>query len=229
MATIKLFVSNSQRGVMNTLLPQFERASGSKVEVSYDPGKLMMERIARGESADVIIVGGGALEELEQQGKIVPGTRRVISSCGVGVAVAAGAPKPDIGTVDSFKRALLAAKAVAYTEHGASGMYFSKLIEKLGIAAEIRAKAARQPGGLVGEIVAAGKADLAVQQIPELMVVKGVDFVGPFPREIQQTTVSSIGLFAGSKAPKEARALYDFLVTPEAKRVMKAAGHDSAA
>ena len=229
MATIKLFVSNSQRGVMNTLLPQFERASGSKVEVSYDPGKLMMERIARGETADVIIVGGGALEDLEKQGKIAPGSRRVISSCGVGVAVAAGAPKPDIGTVDSFKRALLAAKAVAYTEHGASGMYFSKLIEKLGIAAEIRAKAARQAGGLVGEIVAAGRADLAVQQIPELMVVKGVDFVGPFPREVQQTTVSSIGLFAGSKAPQEARALYDFLVTPEAKRVMKACGHDPAA
>ena len=229
MATIKLFVSNSQRGVMDALLPQFERASGNKVEVSYDPGKLMMERIARGETADVIIiVGGTALEELEKQGKVAPGSRRVISSCGVGVAVAAGAPKPDIGTVDSFKRALLAAKAVAYTEHGASGMYFSKLIEKLGIAAEVRARAARQAGGLVGEIVAAGKADLAVQQIPELMVVKGIDFVGPFPREVQQTTVSSIGLFAGSKAPKEARALYDFLTTPDAKRVMKEKGHEPA-
>jgi len=229
MATIKLFVSNSQRGVMNELLPQFERATGNKVEVSYDPGKLMMERIQRGDSGDVIIVGGGALEELEKAGKVVPGSRRVISSCGVGVAVAAGAPKPDIGTVEKFKSVLLAAKAVAYTEHGASGMYFSKLIETLGIADPIRAKAARQAGGLVGEIVAAGKADLAVQQNPELMVVKGVDFDGPFPKEVQQTTVSSIGLFTGSKAPKEAKALYDFLVTPEAKRVMKAAGHDPAA
>jgi len=229
MATIKLFVSNSQRGVMNELLPQFERASGHKVEVSYDPGKLMMERIRRGDSGDVIIVGGGALEELEKEGKVVPGSRRVISSCGVGVAVAAGAPKPDVGTMESFKKALLAAKAVAYTEHGASGMYFAKLIDKLGIGDAIRAKAARQAGGLVAEIVVAGKADLAVQQIPELMVVKGVDLVGPFPKEIQQTTVSSIGLFAGSKAPQEAKALYDFLVTPEAKRAMKACGHEPAA
>ena len=226
MATIKLFVSNSQRGVMDELLPQFERASGNKVEVSYDPAKLMMERIARGEAADLIIIGGSALEELEKAGKLAAGTRRVISSCGVGVAVKAGAPKPDIGTVDKFKHALLAAKSVAYTEHGASGIYFSKLIEKLGIAEPVKAKAARQAGGLVGEIVAAGKAELAVQQVPELMVVKGVDLVGPLPKEIQQTTVSSIGLFAGSK--KEARALYDFLVTPEARRVMKAAGHDPA-
>ena len=228
MATINLFVSNSMRGVMNELLPQFERASGNKVEVSYDPAKLMMERIQRGEAADLAIMGGSGIEDLEKSGKIAAGSRRVVSSCGVGVAVKSGAAKPDIGTVESFKRALLSAKSVAYTEHGASGMYFSKLIEKLGIADAIKSKAARQPGGLVGEIVAAGKADLAVQQVPELMVVKGVDFVGPFPQEIQQTTVSSAGIFADSKAPKEARALLDFLTTPDAKRVMKEKGHQPA-
>ena len=228
MATIKLFCSNSMRGVMDELLPQFERASGNKVEVSYDPAKLMMERIQRGESADLLIIGGPALQELEKAGKIAAGSRSVISSCGVGVAVKAGAPRPDIGTVDAFKRALLAAKSVAYTEHGASGIYFSGLIEKLGIAAEIKAKAARQAGGLVGEIVAAGKADLAVQQVPELMVVKGVDYVGPLPKEIQQTTVSSAGIFASSKAPKETRVLLDFLTSPDAKRVMKAKGHEPA-
>jgi molybdate transport system substrate-binding protein len=228
MATIKLFVSNSMRGVMDELLPQFEHASGNKVEISYDPAKLMMERIRRGEAADLVIIGGSAVEELEKTGKIAAGSRRVISSCGVGIAVKAGAPKPDIGSVDSFKRALLAARSVAYTEHGASGIYFSGLIEKLGIAAEVKAKAARQAGGLVGEIVAAGKAELAVQQIPELMVVKGVDFVGPLPKEIQQTTVSSIGIFAGSRVPKEARALYDFLTTADAGRVIKAKGHEPA-
>jgi len=228
MATIKLFVSNSMRGVMNELLPQFERATGHKVEVSYDPAKLMMERIRRGEAADLVILGGPALEELESAGKIARGSRRVISSCGVGVAVKAGAPKPDIGTVDSFKRALLAARSVAYTEHGASGIYFSKLIEKLGIANEVKAKVARQAGGLVGEIVAEGKADLAVQQIPELMVVKGVDFVGPLPRDIQQITVSSAGIFSSSRAPADARVLLDFLTTPEAMVVMKAKGHEPA-
>jgi len=225
---MKLFVSNSMRGVMDELLPKFERATGHKVEVSYDPAKIMMERIRNGEAADLVILGGSAIEDLEKAGKIAAGSRRVISSCGVGVAVKAGAPKPDIGTVDAFKRALLAAKSVAYTEHGASGIYFSGLIEKLGIAGEIKAKAARQAGGLVGEIVAAGKAELAVQQVPELLVVKGVDLVGPLPKEIQQTTVSSAGIFASSKAPQEARALLDFLTTQDAKRVMKAKGHEPA-
>ena len=228
MATIKLFVSNSMRGVMNELLPQFERATGNQVDVSYDPAKLMMERIQRGEPADVAIMGGSGLEDLEKSGKIAAGTRRVISSCGVGIAVRSGAPRPDIGTVDAFKKALLAAKSVAYTEHGASGMYFAKLIEKLGIAEPIRAKAARQPGGLVAEIVVAGKAELAVQQVPELLVVKGVDVVGPLPKEIQQTTVSSGAVFAASKVAKDARALLDFLVTPDAKRVLKAKGHEPA-
>ena len=228
MATIKLFVSNSMRGVMDELLPQFERATGLKVAVSYDPAKLMMERIQRGEAADLAIMGGPGIEDLEKSGKIAGGSRRVVSSCGVGVAVKSGASKPDIATVESFKRVLLSARSVAYTEHGASGMYFSRLIEKLGIAEAIKAKAARQPGGLVGEIVAAGKADLAVQQIPELLVVKGVDLVGPFPQEIQQTTVSSAGIFADSKVAKEARALLDFLTTPDSKRVMKEKGHQPA-
>jgi molybdate transport system substrate-binding protein len=227
-ATIKLFVSNSMRGVMNEILPQFERATGNKVEVSYDPAKLMMERIQRGEPADLAIMGGSGLEDLEKSGKIAAGSRRLVSSCGVGVAVKAGAPKPDIGTVDTFKRALLAAKSVAYTEHGASGIYFSKLIEKLGIADAIKAKAARQPGGLVAEIVVAGKADLAVQQIPELLVVNGVDLVGPLPKDVQQTTVSSGGVFANSKVQNEARAFLDFLVRPESKQVMKAKGHEPA-
>ena len=228
MATIKLFVSNSMRGVMNELLPKFERATGNKVDVSYDPAKLMMERIQRGEPADLAIMGGSGLEDLEKAGTIAAGSRRLVSSCGVGVAVKAGAPKPDIGTVESFKRSLLAAKSVAYTEHGASGMYFAKLIEKLGIADAIKAKAARQPGGLVAEIIVAGKADLAVQQIPELLVVKGVDLVGPLPKEVQQTTVSSGGIFANSKVAKEARALLDFLATPEAKKVLRANGHEPA-
>lgn len=228
MATIKLFVSNSMRGAMNELLPKFERETGNKVDVSYDPAKLMMERIQRGEPADLAIMGGSGLEDLEKAGTIAAGSRRLVSSCGVGVAVKAGAPRPDIGTVESFKRSLLAAKSVAYTEHGASGMYFSKLIEKLGIADAIKAKAARQPGGLVAEIVVAGKADLAVQQIPELLVVKGVDLVGPLPKDVQQTTVSSGGVFANSKVAKEARALLDFLTTPDAKKVLRANGHEPA-
>ena len=228
MATIRLFVSNSMRGVMDTLVPEFRRASGHDVSISYDPVKLMMERIRKGESADLAILGGSAIEDLEKAGKIAASSRRAVSSCGVGVAVAAGARKPDIGTVESFKRALLAAKSIAYTEQGASGIYFSKLIVDLGIEAPVKAKAVRRPGGLVGEVVAAGEAELAVQQIPELMAVPGIQLVGPFPTEVQMITQSSAGIFTDAREPAAARAFLDFLLTPASARVIKAKGHEPA-
>jgi molybdate transport system substrate-binding protein len=140
--------------------------------------------------------------------------------------VAAGLSKPDIGSVEAFKRALLAARSVAYTIEGASGIHFSGLIERLGIAAAIQAKAVRQPGGLVGELVAAGKAELAIQQIPELLAVPGIQYVGPLPQELQKITQASTGLFAGSKEPAAARAFLDFLFTPESALVVQAKGHE---
>ena len=229
MATIRLFVSNSLRGVLGELVPQFERASGHTVSISYDPAKVMMERIARGETADVAIIGGAAIEDLIRDGKVEPGSKRRIASCGVGIAVLAGAPKPDIGSLEAFKNALLAAKSIAWTQEGASGIYFTKLIERLGIAGPVQAKAVRLPGGLIGELVAARKAELAVQQIPELMAVAGIELVGPLPREIQQTTVSSAGIFTGARDPRAAQALIDFLSTPNAARVFKARGLEPAA
>ncbi|HET9405290.1 MAG TPA: substrate-binding domain-containing protein [Burkholderiales bacterium] len=229
MATIQLFVSNSLRGVLNELIPQFERASGHKVSISYDPAKVMMERIARGETADLVILGGSAIEDLIRAGKVAADSKRPVASCGVGIAVLAGAKKPDIGTVGAFKNALLAAKSVAWTQEGASGMYFSKLIERLGIAEPMLAKAVRRPGGLIGELVAARKAELAVQQIPELMAVPGIELAGPLPREIQVTTVSAAGIFIGAKQPAAAQALLDFLTSPASAKVFKARGHEPAA
>ena len=228
MATILLFVSNSMRGVMDELVPRFERANGHRVEISYDPAKVMMERIRRGESADLVMLGGSALDDLVKDGKVAGASKRVLARCGVGIAVRAGAEKPDIGSVDAFRSALLAARSIAWTQEGASGMYFSKLIERLGIAAEIQGKAVRQAGGLIGKLVAEGKADLAVQQIPELLAVSGIEVVGPLPREIQQTTVSSAGIFTGSRQAQAAQAFLDFLQTPAAADVFKACGHEPA-
>ena len=228
MAEIRLFVSNSMRGAMDELLPQFGRASGHKVKASYDPAKVMMERIARGETADLAILGGSAIDELVKQGKVAAGSKRIIARCGIGVAVLAGANKPDIGTVEAFKRALLAARSVAWTQEGVSGMYFSGLIERLGIAGEMQAKAVRQPGGLIGELVAAGKAEVAVQQIPELMAVPGIELVGPLPKEIQQITVSSAGVFADTKHSGAAQALLEFLSTPDSARVLRERGLEPA-
>jgi molybdate transport system substrate-binding protein len=226
--TLKVFATNSSRAVLDELVPQFERASGDKVEVSYDPAKVMLRRIAGGESADVAILGSAALDELIKQEKIAPGSRRLFARCGVGVAVRAGAAKPDIGTVDALKRALLAAKSVAYTQEGASGMHFSGLIEKWGIAAQIEAKAVRQPGGLIGEQVAAGRAEIAIQQVPELLAVRGINLVGPLPAEIQLISVSAIGVFSATKEPNAANAFAEFLCTPATARVLKAKGHEPA-
>ena len=228
MATINLFVSNSARGVLGELIPQFERASGHKVSISYDPAKVMLERIARGESADLAILGASAIDELVKSGRIDPASRRPVASCGVGIAVLAGASKPDIGSVESFKKALLAARSVAWTQEGASGMYFTKLIERLGIAEPLHAKAVRKPGGLIGELVAARKAELAVQQIPELMAVPGIELVDPLPAELQLTTPSAAGIFTGAKEPAAARELLEFLTSPASAKVFKARGHQPA-
>lgn len=228
MANITLFTSNSMRAVLDTLLPRFERSTGHAVTVSYDPAKAMMRRIQSGETADLVILGGTGVEDLTKQGKIAAGSSRPIASCGVGMAVLAGARKPDIGSVDAFKRALLDAKSIAFTQEGASGIHFSGLVEKLGIAGEVHAKAVRQPGGLVGELVAAKKAEVAIQQIPELLAVPGVELVGPLPRELQATTASRAGIFSDSKQAEAARSLIEFLTTPEAAQVFKEKGHEPA-
>lgn len=221
---MKVLASNSIRAVMAEIVPQFERSSGHKVSVSYDPAKIMLARIHKGETADLAVTGSGAIDELVKQGKILAASRRVLARCRVGVAVRAGAPKPDIGSIEGLKRTLLGAKSVAYTQDGASGMHFSGVIERLGIAEEVRAKAVRQPGGLVGELVAAGKAEIAIQQIPELMAVPGIELVGPLPEEIQLVTVSCAGIFAGAKQAEPAQEFIHLLLTPAAARVMKARG-----
>jgi len=209
---------------MGELAPQFERANDCKIAISYDPAKVMLARIQKGETADLAILGSGAIDELVKQGKISAGSRRVLARCRVGVAVLAGKPRPDISSVEAFKRTLLGAKSVAYTQEGASGMHFAGLIERLGIAEQVKAKAVRQPGGLIGELVAAGKAEIAIQQIPELMAVAGIELVGPLPAEIQLVTVSSAGIFAGTKQAEAAQSFIRFLVTPAAARVMKTKG-----
>ena len=214
------------RAVMGELVPEFERATGHQVEASYDPAQIILRRIAGGETPDLIICGASALEEMAKQGKIVAGTSRPVARCGVGLAVRTGAPKPDISSVEAFKRTLLNAKSVAYTQEGASGIHFAGLIERLGIAEQMKTRSVRQPGGLVGELVAAGKAELAVQQIPELMAVPGVELVGPLPQEVQATTESAAAVFAGSSQPAAARAFLEFLFTPASARVLKAKGLD---
>ena len=221
---IQVFTGNSMRTVLTELLPQFERDSGRQVSVSYDPAQIVLKRIANGESADLAFLGEPAIDKLIQQGKIAAASKRALARLGAGVAVRAGAPHPDIGSVEAFKRMLLDAKTIAYASEGASGIHFAGLIERLGIAAQIKSKARTRPGGLVGELVVSGEAEIALQQIPELMAVPGIDVVGPFPAELQKISVTTAGIFAASRQSEAAQALLDFLTAPAAARVFRAKG-----
>jgi len=221
-AEIRVLCSTGMSSAMSVLVPEFERASGHKLSIAYDTANLLMGRIKGGEAADLAILTAPAIDELAKQGKV--GGRTDLARSGVGISVRSGAPKPDIGSVEALKRALLNAKSIAYTTTGASGVYFAALIERLGIAEQVQAKAKLRPGGAVGELVARGEAEMAVQQIPELMSVAGTELVGPLPPEVQYVTVFSAGVLAGAKEAEAAQALVNFLSAPAAAQVLKAKG-----
>jgi molybdate transport system substrate-binding protein len=173
-------------------------------------------RLERGEPADVLIMVGYALGDLAKNGKVIPDSRVDIVKSGIGVAVKAGAPKPDISSADTLKRALLAAKSVAYSD-SASGVYVSsEMFKKLGIENDMKDKAKMIPATPVGEIVAHGDAEIGFQQISELNPVKGIDIVGPLPADLQKITVFSAGIATASKELEAGRALIKFLTSKDA-------------
>ncbi|MGH8616912.1 MAG: substrate-binding domain-containing protein [Burkholderiales bacterium] len=227
---IKVLASNSTRATLEeALAPAFEQATGYKVELHYDSAKAMLARIKDGETADIAILGTAVIEDLTALGRIASGTKRPFARSRVGVAVRAGAPKPDISTVEAFKRALLNAKSVAHTVHGASGMYVPVLLGHLGIAAQIKPKTVTRPGGYIGVVVASGEAELAVQQICELLAVPGIDLVGPLPDEIQKVFETSAGIFSDAADPEAATAFLEFCSMPEHAPLFKAKGLESVA
>ncbi len=221
MTAIRVLCTFGLRQVVEILAPTFERQHGCTVERHFNSSVAHMKRLAEGATADVAVFTDAAIDELIAQGRMA---RRVdFARSGVGVAVKAGAPKPDISTTERFKSALLAAKSIARSKTGASGLYFADLIERIGMADALKDKIVIYDG-LTGECAARGEAELAVQQVSELMQAKGVDIVGPFPDEMQSITVFSGGVFKG--APPLAEAFIKFLSTPEAAAVIRANGMD---
>ncbi len=214
-SAINLLTSNGVHAILDVLLPEFRRAKGYDVVVRYGTGQEILERIAAGETADVLIVNRSTLQSLAREGKIDGASIRDLARSGVGVAVRSGLPKPDVSTVDALKRALLAAQSIAFTGKGASGIYFQRLIETLGIANEVKAKAVMQDGGLVGELAAQGRATMAVQQIPELKAVAGIDYVGPLPKDVQHITQIATGVFSSSPCRGAALSLVEHLSSPQ--------------
>lgn len=212
------------QGAVRELVPAFERQTGTMVNAEFGPTAVLMERIAGGQTADVAILTLAGIDQLIAAGTMLAGSRTDLVRSAVGIAVRAGAARPDISTVDAFRRTLLEAKSIVYSKAGASGIFFAGLIERLGIAAEVNARATIIPSGFTGELVAAGKAEIAVQQISELNEVAGIDIVGALPVEIGSVTIFSAGLFAASAQPAPARAFVAFLTTPAAASVIKTSG-----
>ncbi len=211
---IKILTSNSTLPALDALIPVYEKSSGNTVTVSADSAKAMVARIRGGESGDVLVLGNGAVKELTEAGFINGATRRGFARAIVGVGVRSGTPHPDISSVDAFRKTLLAARAIAHTVHGASGMYIPTLLEKLGIAAEMKAKTVTRPGGYIGKVVVEGEADIALQQIPELLAVPGLDCVGPVPDAVQKSFETSIALFSNGTKAAAAQAMADFFANP---------------
>lgn len=226
---IKVLSSIATREAYLELVPQFEKASGHKVTTAWSGTTAIMKTMAAGnEQHDLVIISSTEMEELIKQGKVVAGSRADLSKSGIGIAVRAGAKRPDVSTPDALKTVLIAAKTVGYTS-GPSGVYMAGLVERMGIAAEVKAKFRSVPsGGTIGTIVASGDCEIGFQQVSELVHIPGVDYIGPLPAEVQRVTVFSIGLQTGAPNPGPAKALVAFLTTPTAVAVMQKHGLEAA-
>ena len=222
---IKVMLSAAFKEAYLELVPQFERASGYKVESLWVPSVQMMTRLKGGESVDLVILSAASLDALRKAGLI--SDRTDLARSGIGVAVKSGARKPDISSGEAVKRAVLAAKGIAYST-GPSGIYLMELFQRMGIAESIKSKVKQVQGEPAGGVVARGEAEIAFQQVSELLPVPGIDFVGPLPADIQQVTVFSAGLHAAAKQPAAARALVKFLTAPAAAAVIRKKGMEPA-
>jgi len=226
-ADIKVLTAGAMRGVIVELLPRFEKDTGHKVSLDNATAGSLAQRIEGGEAFDVAVITPKVIDNLAAKGKIAPETRADVAKVGIGIAVREGSALPEIATVEAFKRTLLAAKSVAYTDPksgGSSGIYFDGLLDRLGIAGEIRPKARLKQGGYVAELVAAGEAEVAVHQISEIVPVKGVVLVGPLPAEIQNFTTYTAAIGANARDKAAAKALVERLAGPAAASVLNAKG-----
>jgi len=225
MATITVMASAAFKEAYLELVPQFERASKHKVNNLWVPSVQMMSRLKGGEKVDLVILSADSLDELIRAGIIA--SRTDLARSGVGMAVRAGAPKPDISSAEALKRAVLAAKSVVYST-GPSGIYLAGLFRRMGIEDQVKPKLKQVQGEPAGASVARGEAEIGFQQMSELLPVPGIDIVGPLPPDAQKITTFSAGLHAQANAPDAAKALVQFLTSPEAAPVIRRKGMEPA-
>ena len=223
-AELKVIASAAVKETYRELVPEFEKASNDKVVTIWSGTADIMKRVKAGESADLIIVGSNSIDELISLGKIAPDSRVSLMKSGVGVAIRAGMPRPEIGSSEALKQVLLSAKSIAYST-GPSGVYLDALFQRMGITDELKPKLKRPPSGAsVGEMVARGEADIGFQQVSELIHVVGIDYLGPLPADVQYFTVFSSGIFVDAKEPTAAKAFVKYLSSPVAAPVIRKNG-----
>ena len=223
-AILKILSTHAAMSVLDVLGPTFERAHDCTLSLAYDPAKAIKRHAEIGMPFDAAIVTRPVFDDLVAQGKMLAEPRGNVGRSGLGLSVRQNAAKPDIGTVDSFRRTLLAARSIARSVEGTSGIYFDQLIDRLGMRKEMHDKIVLAPSGRVAELVARGEAEIAVQQVPELLPVTGAQYVGPFPPELQLYSDFVAGVASAGKHRDLAMAFVKLLVTPEAATLFKAAG-----
>ena len=231
-AEIKVLTAGAFKQVVVALAPEFEQQTGHKLTIENDTVGALVKKIEGGATFDVTFLSPGAIDGLVKSGKVADGSKVSIARVGVGVMVKDGAPKPDVGTVDAFKRAVLAAKTVAYIDPasgGSSGIYVAKLLERLGIAAAVKPKERLKQGGNVSDYVESGEAELGIHQISEIVPHAGVVLAGPLPKDIQNYTVYAAGIGADSKQAQAAKAFIAVLSGQSARALFKSKGMEPAA
>lgn len=223
---VVVWSSLALKGVLEKLQPELEHALAARLELRFDATQAILAQLATGVQADLLVLTAEAMAGLEKSGRVT--AARVLGSSGIALAVRAGAPKPDIASVDALKRSLLSASSVAHSKIGASGMYFAELLERLGIAGRLKKRVVVEKGP-VGLVVAAGEAEIGVQQLCELAPVSGIDIVGPLPAPVQKMTEFSAGIPADAKNREAALKLLQLLRSEPARAAMLGGGIEPAA
>jgi molybdate transport system substrate-binding protein len=221
MNSVRVLSTLALKGAVHNLAGQVEAASGVRIDADFAPTLALLDRLRGGEGADVVILTREGLDDMVREGRVVAESCADLARSYVGLAVNAGSAHPDIATEPALRAALLAARSVAYSRIGASGILFAQLIERLGIASEINAKATVIPQGFTAERLVTGEADLAVQQISELKQVGGIEVIGPIPRDLQTPAVFSAGRMVASGNAKLADRLLRYLASREVAPVLR--------
>lgn len=228
-AEIKVLSTPTLKTSLEELAPQFELASGHKLVFKFEGVAPLKRQIEAGEPFDVAILLPAMIDDLTKQGKIAAGTRRDIARSAVGVAIQAGAPRPDVSTVEAFKQTLLNAKVMSYSSDSASGAYFAGLFDRLGIGGEAGSRLKSYQGSGVMNAVAKGDAELTVITVPNIIGISGVELAGLLPPELQNYTVFTAGEAASAQDAQAAKVFIQFLSGPEATSVLKSHGLDGPA